>query len=61
MPHLPSNGSAISECAGKEMDQAYIGSCTNGRMEDLRIAAAIAGADETPLGSVKTAHPLGVR
>ena len=41
MPHLPSNGAAISECAGKEMDQAYIGSCTNGRMEDLRIAASI--------------------
>jgi 3-isopropylmalate/(R)-2-methylmalate dehydratase large subunit len=41
MPHLPSNSAAISQCAGKEMDQAYIGSCTNGRMEDLRIAAAI--------------------
>jgi len=41
LPHLPSNGVAISDCAGKTMDQAYIGSCTNGRIEDLRIAAKI--------------------
>jgi len=41
LPHLPSGGVPVSECAGKEMDQAYIGSCTNGRIEDLRIAAEI--------------------
>ncbi|MBN1804932.1 MAG: 3-isopropylmalate dehydratase large subunit [Sedimentisphaerales bacterium] len=41
LPHLPSGGVPIGECAGKEMDQAYIGSCTNGRIEDLRIAADI--------------------
>ncbi|MHC4595700.1 MAG: 3-isopropylmalate dehydratase large subunit [Planctomycetota bacterium] len=41
LPHLPSGGVPIAECAGKEMDQAYIGSCTNGRIEDLRIAAKI--------------------
>ncbi|MDD5064805.1 MAG: 3-isopropylmalate dehydratase large subunit [Phycisphaerae bacterium] len=41
MPHLPSNGVPIGKCAGKVMDQAYIGSCTNGRIEDLRIAAKI--------------------
>jgi len=41
LPHLPSGGVPITECAGKEMDQAYIGSCTNGRIEDLRIAAEI--------------------
>jgi 3-isopropylmalate/(R)-2-methylmalate dehydratase large subunit len=40
-PHLPSNGKPISQCAGLAMDQAYIGSCTNGRMEDLRIAVGI--------------------
>jgi 3-isopropylmalate/(R)-2-methylmalate dehydratase large subunit len=41
LPHLPSNGKKISDCAGIKMDQAYIGSCTNGRIEDLRIAAGI--------------------
>jgi 3-isopropylmalate/(R)-2-methylmalate dehydratase large subunit len=41
LPHLPSGGVGIGDCKGKEMDQAYIGSCTNGRIEDLRIAAEI--------------------
>ena len=41
LPHLPSGGVPIDQCAGMEMDQAYIGSCTNGRIEDLRIAAKI--------------------
>lgn len=41
LPHLPSGGVAIGDCAGMAMDQAYIGSCTNGRIEDLRIAAEI--------------------
>jgi len=41
LPSLPSGGVAIGECAGSRMDQAYIGSCTNGRIEDLRIAASI--------------------
>ncbi len=42
LPNLPSNGQAVREISGKvELDQAYIGSCTNGRIEDLRIAASI--------------------
>lgn len=41
LPPLPSNAVPIGECAGKTMDQTYIGSCTNGRIEDLRIAAEI--------------------
>jgi len=41
LPHLPSGGVPVGECSGMEMDQAYIGSCTNGRIEDLRIAAKI--------------------
>ena len=41
LPHLPSGGVPISQCSGGKMDQAYIGSCTNGRIEDFRIAAQI--------------------
>lgn len=41
LPHLPSNGAPIRDCAGAPIDQAYIGSCTNGRIEDMRIAAQI--------------------
>ena len=39
-PHLPSNVSPAGE-VGVDIDQAYLGSCTNGRIEDLRVAAAI--------------------
>jgi len=39
-PHLPSNGRPVSE-VDVEIDQAFLGSCTNGRIEDLRTAAAI--------------------
>ena len=41
LPNLPSGGVPVSRCEGKAMDQAYIGSCTNGRIEDLRIAGKI--------------------
>jgi len=39
-PFLPSNTAPASEVDVK-IDQAYLGSCTNGRIEDLRIAAKI--------------------
>jgi 3-isopropylmalate/(R)-2-methylmalate dehydratase large subunit len=41
LPSLPSNGRFIGEVERVKMDQVYIGSCTNGRIEDLRIAAQI--------------------
>lgn len=41
-PHLPSNTRNVSEIKEKIfVDQVFIGSCTNGRIEDLRIAAHI--------------------
>jgi 3-isopropylmalate/(R)-2-methylmalate dehydratase large subunit len=41
LPHLPSNGRFIGEVEKVAIDQAYIGSCTNARIEDLREAARI--------------------
>jgi 3-isopropylmalate/(R)-2-methylmalate dehydratase large subunit len=38
-PHMPSNTKPISEVGEIEIDQVVIGSCTNGRLEDLQIAA----------------------
>ena len=40
-PHLPENARPISEAGRVEIDQAVIGSCTNGRIEDLRLAAHV--------------------
>jgi len=40
-PHTVDNVSAIEEVKGKHIDQAYIGTCTNGRLEDLETAAKI--------------------
>jgi len=40
-PHLPENTKPMSEVPEIKIDQVVIGSCTNGRMEDLRIARDI--------------------
>ncbi len=40
-PHLPENTHTIDEVGTVKVDQVVIGSCTNGRMEDLQIAASI--------------------
>jgi 3-isopropylmalate/(R)-2-methylmalate dehydratase large subunit len=40
-PHLPSNTQAAAELSGVRVDQVVIGSCTNGRIEDLRMAAEV--------------------
>jgi len=40
-PHLPENTRPISEVGEVKLDQVVIGSCTNGRMDDLRIAAKV--------------------
>lgn len=40
-PHLPENTKTVDEAKGLEMDQVVIGSCTNGRISDMRAAASI--------------------
>lgn len=40
-PHLPSNTRTIDQVGDVKVDQAVIGSCTNGRIEDMRIAAKV--------------------
>ena len=41
MPHLPENTRRIEEVGDVRIDQSVIGSCTNGRISDMRIAAQI--------------------
>ena len=51
-PHLPSNTHSVSESRHIAIDQVVIGSCTNGRIEDMRAAARVLRG--------RTVHP-GVR
>ncbi|RMF79987.1 MAG: 3-isopropylmalate dehydratase large subunit, partial [Chloroflexi bacterium] len=41
LPHSPDNVVPIEDVAGTEIHQAFIGSCTNARLEDLHLAAAV--------------------
>ena len=41
LPHLPENTKPARECADLAIDQVVIGSCTNGRISDMRVAAQI--------------------
>jgi len=40
-PHLPENARAVSQAGEVRIDQVVIGSCTNGRLADLRVAAQL--------------------
>ena len=40
-PHLPENTKTVKEAGEVAIDQVVIGSCTNGRIEDMRVAAKI--------------------
>ena len=41
VPHLPSNVKPVSQLKDIKIHQSVIGSCTNGRLEDLRLAASV--------------------
>jgi len=40
-PHTVDNVADVTELSGVKIDQAFVGTCTNGRLEDLEVAAAI--------------------
>ncbi|MCA1702749.1 MAG: 3-isopropylmalate dehydratase large subunit [Actinobacteria bacterium] len=44
-PSLPSLSVPVSEVAGVRVDQVFIGSCTNAKIEDLRLAAHVLGSE----------------
>ena len=47
-PHLPENTKKVSELKNITIDQVIIGSCTNGRLEDLKVAAKILKGHKVP-------------
>ena len=49
-PHHVDNVKGLSEVAGTKVDQALIGTCTNGRLDDLEIAAEILDGKKLPEG-----------
>ncbi len=49
-PHLPENTKTIDEVGDIKIDQVVIGSCTNGRLDDLRCAAEILKGKKTAPG-----------
>ena len=50
-PFLPSNVHPVEELADVEIDQVVIGSCTNGRISDLRLAAEVLRGKKTAPGT----------
>jgi 3-isopropylmalate/(R)-2-methylmalate dehydratase large subunit len=47
LPHLPENVKPAGECGDMKIDQVFIGSCTNGRLRDMALAAAVLKGRET--------------
>lgn len=41
LPHAPDNVKPVAQVEGRRVDQAYLGSCASGRLEDFAVAAAI--------------------
>lgn len=43
LPHSPGNAVPLDECAGTPINYVFIGTCTNGRLEDIEAAAKVLG------------------
>jgi len=41
VPHAPDDVKPVAEVAGRRIDQAYLGSCASGRLEDFEVAARV--------------------
>jgi 3-isopropylmalate/(R)-2-methylmalate dehydratase large subunit len=60
-PSLPSRAVPVSEVIGTKVDQVFLGSCTNARIEDLRLAAHVLGDEDVAPGVRLTVIPATQR
>ena len=56
-PHTVDNVAPLSEVAGTHVDQAFIGACTNGRLEDLAAAAGVLAGATSRRRDTADRHP----
>jgi 3-isopropylmalate/(R)-2-methylmalate dehydratase large subunit len=60
-PHTVDNVKPVSEVAGKAIQQVVIGSCTNGRLDDLQVAARIIKGRKVAQGTRMLVFPASAR
>jgi 3-isopropylmalate/(R)-2-methylmalate dehydratase large subunit len=59
-PHGVDRKQTLAEAAGRKIDTAFIGTCTNGRLEDLRAAAAVVAGKRIASGTRLLVNPASV-
>lgn len=60
-PHTVDNVADLTEVAGTRIHQGYLGSCTNGRLEDLHVAARILSGRRVAAGVRLVVYPASVQ